>query len=475
MRTFLITIGLLATQIAILDAVAFVNPVKKKILNGVKPVHFRFFAKIPDFQNRPSGILAMVPLGSDLYVTTGASGGLIYKVGPTGSVSMWFNVAAAMKAKGHPMNIKNSRHGGIRSIAFHPSFKTNGKFYISAMEDRPSNPKKYVYFSDVTNPVGADSVVLEFTYSHIMKKVLPGSHRHVLRVGMPEYDHPIKQIAFLGNTLLIGHGDASLFSEKVGGGLENDGMGKLFRINPLQSGNKPYTIPPNNPFLKTNKWKNELFAVGFRNPHNLCVSKRYGIFVVDVGRDNIDEINIVKSGRSYGWPAREGTFVHLWRGGIVTGVAPLPANDTKFGFTYPNVQVGHEGPRGGSFFGIALAGACPVETSSELKGLYLFANFGKGGELYYSSVSEMTKAVVQGPPAKLTQATVYRAPILFDHDRNPKTPSRKLKTLLQLVRLDGVPGATRTDVRFGRGSGGELYMSSKANGIIYKIINSVAA
>lgn len=449
------------------------NPIKKAVKSGKILIKTRLFAKLPPYSassGKRNGILAMVPLNGDLYVTTGVSGGIVYRVKPDGSVTRWFNVAAVMALKGHPMSADNEIHGGIRSIAFHPDFKSNGKFYISAMEKRPRNSADYVYFSDTKLPVSADSVVLEFTYSHQQKKVLIDSYRHVIRIGLFKYDHPIKDITFMGKNLLIGHGDGSVQSAIVGGGQNNDGLGKILRINPLQNGRSPYSIPKDNPFVNNSLWKDEIFAVGFRNPHTICVSQ-HGIFVADAGRDNVEEVNIVKGGKNYGWELREGTFKHLPIGGIGKGIEPLPRDDAKYHLTYPNVQLGHTAGFGSTFVGQAIAGGCPVDTDSELKGLYLYSDF-PIGKMYYSNVAEMKNAVVEGNPSSLTQATVYLAKISYDHDRNPKTPPKILNTALDVLHVDGARKAIRADVRFGRGSRGELYWSTKTTGQIYEITNS---
>lgn len=455
---------------------SIVNPVSQPILNGSLRINTRLFAQIPSYNGQPSRIVAIVSYGPDLYISTSTSGALIYKVdNSSGTVSLWFDVASAVRqSTGRNINSDNLQHGGLRGIAFHPDFERNGRFYVSAMEDRPKDFQNFRYFSDVPNPIQADSVVLEFTYSHSQRKVLPISYRQVLRIGMPVFDHPVKQMAFFGRTLLIDHGDGSVQSAIVGGGQRDDGLGKVLRINPLQNMNNSYRIPPSNPFVGDPRYKDEIYALGFRNPHNICVSPKYGIFVTDAGRDNVEEINIINAGRNYGWSEREGTFVHKKEGGgILNGIGPLPSDDAKNNFTYPNVQVGHMGPVGAAFMGLALAGSCPIENGSPLNGLFIYANFPTDGQVYYSLVDDMKRAVVQGPPSTLTQASTFRAKILFDHDKNSATPPIELDNLRDVIRREGIPNAERSDIRFGRGPKGEIYWSSKANGRIYIITNSL--
>lgn len=454
----------------------FTNPLKTTPRAGKRPVHMRKFAKIPNFKGIGSKIVGMTGWKSDLYVTTSTSGGYVYKVTSAGRVSLWLDVGKRLKAEtGRILDCRSGIHGGLRSIAFPPDFAKTGLFYLSLMEERPKDIRKFTYFGSPGDGTGPDSVIVEWKYNFKKRKVVWGSYRNVMRIAVPVLDHPIKQISFQGRLLLITHGDASTQKAVGGGGLKNDGLGKVMRINPKKFGKFPYRIPSSNPFLKTTKWKNELYAVGFRNPHNLCYSRKHGMYVTDVGRDNVEEVNIVVPGGSYGWPKREGTFTHLVAGGTGynVGVTKLPKNDAKFNFIYPAVQIGHFAPRGRKIYGQALAGSCPIENGSPLEGIFMYANFAEGGELYYSLLRDMKKAVTKGPPEKLTQAPVYNATIYFDHDNDRKTRPLKLRTLLDVIGKDDTKNPKRIDMRFGVGTKGEVYWSSKKNGGIYLITSTL--
>lgn len=366
-------------------------------------------------------------------------------------------------------------------MAFPPDHQKTGLFYVSYMEDRPENPEDFVYLSRPKNdnPIVADSVVVEFKYDWKTHRILKGSYRTVIRIGLETKDHPIKQITFQGSTpyLLIGHGDGALGSNPSPGGMNNDGLGKILRIDPRKSGTKPYSIPPSNPWAKPGSaYMPELYAVGFRNPHNLCWSDRHNsLFVADVGRDNIEEVNVVIPGGNYGWGEREGTFVNLYDGGTISGIGPLPTDDAKNGYIYPAVQLGHYQPEGGQIrWGIAIAGACPVDAEgAELRGTYWYANFGERGELFYSWVGAMKRAKTTGKPSELTQATVYRARKIwfYKNGRDDKEPIL-VDSLVGLIKADG-RGSTRVDARFGRGPGGEILIMSKVSGAIYMMMNSL--
>lgn len=461
----------------------FVNPISKPTLNGSKEVHIIKYAQIPDFVSpntglsRPSRLTGLTYYGRDLYVTTSTSGAYIYRVFPNGFSYLWANIQrVVLRDTGRNVNCETAQHGGLRGVAFPPDHDKTGLFYVSYMEDRPEYPGNFTYLSrpEKEKPVVADSVVVEFKYDWTTNRIVKGSYRTVIRIGLTSKDHPIKQITFQGKFLLIGHGDGAVGSNPSPGGMNNDGLGKILRINPRKGWDgKPYRIPSSNPWVGKKQYMDELFAIGFRNPHNICYSRKNGIFVADVGRDNIEEVNIVKKGGNYGWGEREGTFVNLYDGGTLTGIGPLPANDAKNGYIYPAVQVGHYQPEGGKIrWGLAIAGSCPIETDSDLYGLYFYANFGERGELFYSWVREMKTAVTSGSPEELTQATVYRArKMLFYKDGMDKPPV-KVESLVELVNADGSK-SRRVDARFGRGPRGEIYITSKVTGAIYQIRNTL--
>lgn len=450
-----------------------VNPVKKPVIVGGLNVYTRKFAQLPNEEGRPAQIICIVSFGNNIYVCTATN---IYQMNTNGEYKLWFNVRDAVRKAGRDLSLTNRQHGGVRSVAFHPGFFTNGKFYVSFMETRPRDSWKFNYLSDSFKRIPADSVVAEFSMNG--KQPNPFSYRQVIRVGMHKYDHPVKQMAFYGDYLYICHGDGSEQHASVGGGQNKDALGKILRINPLQYDGLPYTVPPDNPFIKGNYMLREVWALGFRNPHHLCFGIDGTLYVAESGRANIEEVNIVRKGGNYGWPYREGTFVHKVGdagGHLYTGVYGLPSNDANNKYQYPAAQVGHVGRYGtSSFLGQAIGGACPVENGSPLSGLYFYFDFPKSGKLYYSTTWELKRARTQGSPWQLTQATTRQAIIYFDYDNNPATKPIRYFGLGDVVRAQsGGYNRGRADIRFGRGPYGELYWSSKSTGAIYLITSSV--
>ena len=473
----------------------FENPVNAPIYTALKEVHIVKWAQIPNFKSPGTGrtsasrLVGVTSYGDSAYVTTSTAGAYIYRIPPDRKPILWADVqTAVLRDTGRNVNCETAQHGGLRGVAFPPNHAKTGLFYVSYMEDRPKVRTKFRYLSrpEKERPIVADSVVVEFKYDFAAKTIVNGSYRAVIRIGLETKDHPIKQIAFQGYNLLIGHGDGAQGSKPSPGGMNDDGLGKIIRVDPRRLWSKnikgflPYRIPKDNPWAKKppgggkRKYMPELYAVGFRNPHNICVSKRYGIFVADVGRDNVEEVNIVTPGGNYGWGEREGTFVNKYDGGTITGIGALPKNDSLYGYTYPVVQIGHSQPVGGQIrWGLAIAGACPVETPSELKHLYFYAHFGERGELWYSWVGAMKRAVTKGRPDQLTQANVFRVKKIWFYKDVGATPVL-VDSLVGVIRADlNRPKARRVDARFGRGPRGEILFTSKVSGAVYMFVNSL--
>lgn len=159
------------------------NPVDVPIITGELEVHIKPFATIPDDNGKPPRVNVLTSQGSDLYVGT-ETGGKIYRI-RNGDVSLYFDVKAAIAAStDRQLDTTNGMHGGLRGLAFTTTYDRTGLFYVSVMETRPSSTTGHVYLSDVSNPIAADSVLIEFRYDLAADKVVEDSYREVFRVGM---------------------------------------------------------------------------------------------------------------------------------------------------------------------------------------------------------------------------------------------------------------------------------------------------
>jgi glucose/arabinose dehydrogenase len=88
-------------------------------------------------------------------------------------------------------------------------------------------------------------------------------------------------------------------------------LGKILRINPRPSGDRPYGIPDGNPFAGRDGARPEVFAFGLRNPWRFSFDRETGdAFIGDVGQYDVEEISYVPAGdlagANFGWPFLEG-------------------------------------------------------------------------------------------------------------------------------------------------------------------------
>ncbi|WP_169337661.1 PQQ-dependent sugar dehydrogenase [Segetibacter koreensis] len=343
---------------------------------------------------------------------------------------------------------------GFGSFAFHPQFATNGLIYTTHTEPPGSAKADFAYPDSIK--VTLQWVLTEWKADNPAAATFSGKGRELFRVNMVAGIHGVQEITFNplakpGNEdyglLYIGIGD--------GGSVENGFpflthsrekiWGTTIRINPTgkNSRNGQYGIPPQNPFTKSQNSKDlgEIYAYGFRNPHRITWSKSGRMLVCNIGHGNIESVNLVMKGHDYGWPVREGSFV-LNPYGELNKVYPLPVNDSSYHITYPIAEYDHDE-------GKAISGGFEYSGTSipELKGKYLFGDI-PTGRLFYIDMSD----VKQG-----RQAIIKEWNISVDG---------KVKTLTELC------GTGRVDVHFGRDSRGELYLLTKPDGKLYKLISA---
>jgi glucose/arabinose dehydrogenase len=206
---------------------------------------------------------------------------------------------------------------GLLSMAFHPNYQTNGKFYVFyTAPPHTGGPAPGVNWSSLTR-------ISEFKVSAINPNLADmTSERVILEADHPQSNHNGGTVAFGPDGYLyisIGDGGAGddnapghvpdWYLVNAGGNAQNiwaNLMGKVLRID-VNSG-APYSIPPDNPYATSTYAKKEIYAFGFRNPYRFSfdMGGTHGLYLGDAGQVLYEEVDVVVKGGNYGWNVKEG-------------------------------------------------------------------------------------------------------------------------------------------------------------------------
>ncbi|WP_460945090.1 PQQ-dependent sugar dehydrogenase [Spirosoma daeguense] len=337
---------------------------------------------------------------------------------------------------------------GLGSYAFHPDFAQNGLFYTTHTEPPGQIKADFAYADSI--PVKLQWIINEWTIDNKSGRSVTGKPREILRVNVVTQIHGMQEIAFNPyaksgdedyGLLYIGIGDGGAVEEEYRfiARDKNSVWGKILRIDPTgrDSKNGQYGIPKTNPFVGQNELS-EVYASGFRNPNRISWMQDGKVLATNIGQRNIESLYLLKPGKNYGWPEREGTF-SIEPKTTVNAVFPLPADDA--GYTYPVAQYDHDE-------GNAIMGGFEYTGTQlpMLKGKYIFGEIVRG-RVFFVNLSDLREG---------SQAIIYEFPLLLDG--KPTT----LKDLCQVGKID---------LRFGQDAQGELYIITRSDGMMYKITN----
>lgn len=354
---------------------------------------------------------------------------------------------------------------GFGIVAFDPGFQRNGKFYTVHTELASATAKT----PDLTPQPNTiyHGVIDEWTADDPSANTFHGTHREVLRLGFAGQIHGIQEIGFDPNArrgdkdyglLYIAAGDGG--QGQAAGNTDPQNLaipqGKILRIDPhgTNSANGRYGIPAANPFVGEPGHLGEIYAYGMRDPHRFSwdTGGRHRLFLGHIGEHAIEGVWDVRAGDNLGWPNREGPFVFDKTDRCA--LYPLPADDAKYHYDYPVAAYDHDPPPGWTCdadVGRAISGGYVYRGHKlpELYGKYVFGDL-VDGSVYYTNEREMRRGAPRAPIHQL---------MVFDR-------TGKRVTMRQLA------GDKRVDLRFGRDSKGELFLISKANGRIWKVVGT---
>ena len=241
---------------------------------------------------------------------------------------------------------------GLNSIAFPPGFKTKQYFYAN-------------YINKAGNTVVSRFKVL----ADDPNLADPSSEMQILTIPQDSELHKAGQMFFRNGLLYISTGDGGDGNgDKKNSAQSTDVLlGKFLRIDVENSGDRPYAIPPSNPFVNNPAYRPEIWALGVRNPWRFSFDRATGdMYFGDVGENTAEEINFQPStspgGENYGWVITEGSSCF----------DNLPCK--KDGLTPPVYEYSHEDDQCAVTGGFVYRG----KRYTPANGIYVFADYCTG-------------------------------------------------------------------------------------------------
>jgi len=177
--------------------------------------------------------------------------------------------------------IISKNQGGLLDIELHPNYLENKWIYIS-----------YSSSNDKNN--GTNTSVMRFKLNgnqavnqEIIYQALPNSKKSL---------HYGSRIIFdKNNYLFFSIGDRG-YRDINPQDINRDG-GKIYRLH------DDGRIPIDNPFVNEKNSKKAIYSYGHRNPQGMFYDRKNDeIWIHEHGPKGGDEINIIESGKNYGWP-----------------------------------------------------------------------------------------------------------------------------------------------------------------------------
>ncbi len=271
--------------------------------------------------------------------------------------------------------VSSQNEMGFLGLAFHPNFTVNHKYYV--------------FYSKTFNATGADCAasspncglnVLEERQTDTSLIKDNGTAARTL-IGIPKsaMNHNGGDIHF-GLTdgylyITVGdggdpQGDPTSTALPIGRAQKTDTiLGKILRIDVNgTTGNKPYAIPADNPFVSNSAYLPEIYAMGVRNPWRWSFDRLTGtMWIGEVGNATREEIDTVAKGANLGWRYMEGFACQP----NVTCTVTDPR------FSLPIAAYPHSG---GDTSGTAVIGGYVYRgnPSSPYYGLYFYGDNGSG-------------------------------------------------------------------------------------------------
>ena len=191
---------------------------------------------------------------------------------------------------------------GLLVLAFHPNYRTNGRFYVYFTRKGDGDIAINEYHRSTTDPDIATRV----------------NGRRIITIDHPYANHNGGRIAFgPDGYLYVGTGDGGSAGDPGNRAQSLSSLlGKMLRINVNGTvGARQYKNPASNPFVGR-YGRNEIWSRGLRNPWGWSFDRVTGdLWIGDVGQNRYEEIDRSRvstsstsrgRGVNYGWRVMEG-------------------------------------------------------------------------------------------------------------------------------------------------------------------------
>lgn len=250
--------------------------------------------------------------------------------------------------------ISTTGEGGLLSLAFHPGYAQNGRFYI--------------YYTDKFDNIAIDEARVSANPALADRDSL----KRIITIPHPQYSNHYGGLLAFGpdGYLYAGTGDGGGAGDPNGNAQNLDSLlGKLLRLNVDNPLPPLYTVPADNPFVGQEGKRGEIWAYGLRNPWRFAFDPAAGaLYIADVGQDQREEVNIVSSAQkaaNFGWNIMEGTRCYN------------AASCAQQGLTLPAFEYEHGA---GDANGCSITGGFVYRGAAlpELAGRYLYSDYCKG-------------------------------------------------------------------------------------------------
>jgi mono/diheme cytochrome c family protein len=411
---------------------------------------------------------------------------------------------------------------GLTNFLFDPDYARNGVFYTIHMEDpavaAAAAPRAgvvagldlsgYTTTSAIPTPtvggrIDREAVLIEWKDRNPANATFEGTARELMRLEHPTPIHPLGEMTFNPvarrgdpdwRVMYLGVGDAGTGEQRDSRRLNPQRLdtlvGKILRIVPdlrehtatsTVSENGRYRIPKDNPFSTLEGACKEIWASGLRNPHRMIwdVDPRRSnaprLFAFNIGLSAWETAVIVRKGANYGYPLREGTQMMSSTNGIGAipedDTIPIQISDTVVRGTvkpsYPVVQYPHMTEHGGD----AIAGGFVYRGSRipALQGKLVFGDI-TTGRVWYAELADVL-AADDGNPATLAQIHEIDVGLRRLVEDTYRARGGRGEALPGAA---AVSGRGRVDIRFAVDNEGELYILTKSDGMIRKVVGARA-